>query len=44
LIDSYSKTEDDALLLLKADKTELIDSYSKAEDDALLALKLNIAD
>ncbi|KAA6396570.1 MAG: hypothetical protein EZS28_007903 [Streblomastix strix] len=48
---SYSKSEDDALLLLKADKTQLIDSYSKSEtyarddvytkseDDALLLLK-----
>ncbi|KAA6379326.1 MAG: hypothetical protein EZS28_025148 [Streblomastix strix] len=48
---SYTKDEEDALLLLKADKTELIDSYSKSEtyvrdevytkseDDALLLLK-----
>ncbi|KAA6404294.1 MAG: hypothetical protein EZS28_000180 [Streblomastix strix] len=36
---SYSKSEDDSLLLLKADKTQLIDSYSKSEDDALLLLK-----
>ncbi|KAA6378401.1 MAG: hypothetical protein EZS28_026072 [Streblomastix strix] len=42
LIDAYSKTEDDALLLLKADKSELIDSYSKSEDDALLLLKANV--
>ncbi|KAA6389251.1 MAG: hypothetical protein EZS28_015224 [Streblomastix strix] len=38
------QTQDDALLLLKADKTELIDAYSKTEDDKLLALKLNISD
>ncbi|KAA6356744.1 MAG: hypothetical protein EZS28_047729, partial [Streblomastix strix] len=31
--------EDDALLLLKADQTQLIDSYTKGEDDALLLLK-----
>ncbi|KAA6397555.1 MAG: hypothetical protein EZS28_006924, partial [Streblomastix strix] len=43
-IDAYSKTEDDALLLLKADKSELIDAYSKIEADELLALKLNISD
>ncbi|KAA6371884.1 MAG: hypothetical protein EZS28_032588 [Streblomastix strix] len=36
---SYSKSEDDALPLLKADKTQLIDSYCKSEDDALLLLK-----
>ncbi|KAA6388371.1 MAG: hypothetical protein EZS28_016100, partial [Streblomastix strix] len=36
--------EYDALLLLKADKTQLIDLYSKTEDDALLLLKANIAD
>ncbi|KAA6382794.1 MAG: hypothetical protein EZS28_021677 [Streblomastix strix] len=42
LIDAYSKTEDDALLLLKADKSELIDSYSKSENDALLLLKANV--
>ncbi|KAA6372024.1 MAG: hypothetical protein EZS28_032449, partial [Streblomastix strix] len=29
----------DALLLLKADKSELIDSYSKTDDDALILLK-----
>ncbi|KAA6369300.1 MAG: hypothetical protein EZS28_035173 [Streblomastix strix] len=28
---SYTKSEDDALLLLKADKTQLIDSYYKSE-------------
>ncbi|KAA6376025.1 MAG: hypothetical protein EZS28_028449 [Streblomastix strix] len=43
-IDAYTKQEDDALLLLKADKSELIDAYSKTEDDALLVLKLNISD
>ncbi|KAA6374697.1 MAG: hypothetical protein EZS28_029777 [Streblomastix strix] len=36
---SYSKSEDDALLLLKADKTQLIDSYTKTQDDALLLAK-----
>ncbi|KAA6399234.1 MAG: hypothetical protein EZS28_005235 [Streblomastix strix] len=36
---SYIKGEDDALLLLKADKTQLIDVYTKGEDDALLLLK-----
>ncbi|KAA6372230.1 MAG: hypothetical protein EZS28_032243, partial [Streblomastix strix] len=35
----YTKGEDDALLLLKADKTQLIDSYTKGEADALLLLK-----
>ncbi|KAA6375681.1 MAG: hypothetical protein EZS28_028791 [Streblomastix strix] len=43
-IDAYTKQEDDALLLLNADKSELIDAYSKTEDDELLALKLNISD
>ncbi|KAA6384693.1 MAG: hypothetical protein EZS28_019780, partial [Streblomastix strix] len=38
------KIKDEALLLLKADKSELIDAYSKTEDDELLALKLNISD
>ncbi|KAA6401506.1 MAG: hypothetical protein EZS28_002967 [Streblomastix strix] len=33
---SYSKSEDDALLLLKADKTQLIDAYSKTETNNLL--------
>ncbi|KAA6386551.1 MAG: hypothetical protein EZS28_017919, partial [Streblomastix strix] len=41
---SYSKSEDDALLLLKADKTELIDSYSKTEYDALLLFKADKTD
>ncbi|KAA6380172.1 MAG: hypothetical protein EZS28_024303 [Streblomastix strix] len=36
---SYTKGEDDALLLLKADKTQLIDAYTKGEDDTLLLLK-----
>ncbi|KAA6379703.1 MAG: hypothetical protein EZS28_024770 [Streblomastix strix] len=39
LIDSYSKTEDDALQLLKANVVDIVDSYSKSEDDALLLLK-----
>ncbi|KAA6402764.1 MAG: hypothetical protein EZS28_001709 [Streblomastix strix] len=39
LIDVYSKTEDDALLLLKANVADIVDSYSKSEDDALLLLK-----
>ncbi|KAA6401847.1 MAG: hypothetical protein EZS28_002624 [Streblomastix strix] len=39
-----SKIEDDALLLLKADKTQLIDYYSKSDDDALLLLKVDKAD
>ncbi|KAA6369837.1 MAG: hypothetical protein EZS28_034636 [Streblomastix strix] len=43
-IEDVGCCEDDALLLLKADKTELIDAYSKTEDDELLALKLNISD
>ncbi|KAA6331119.1 MAG: hypothetical protein EZS28_053421, partial [Streblomastix strix] len=43
-IDAYTKTQDDALLLLKSDKSELIDSYSKTEDDELLLLKANVAD
>ncbi|KAA6369512.1 MAG: hypothetical protein EZS28_034961 [Streblomastix strix] len=37
--ESYSQQQLDALLLLKADKTELINAYSKTEDDALLLLK-----
>ncbi|KAA6376778.1 MAG: hypothetical protein EZS28_027696, partial [Streblomastix strix] len=41
---SYTRSEDDALLLLKADKTQLIDSYSKSEDDALLLLKADKTD
>ncbi|KAA6355471.1 MAG: hypothetical protein EZS28_049002, partial [Streblomastix strix] len=38
---SYTKGEDDALLLLKADKTQLIDSYTKGEADNLLNNKAN---
>ncbi|KAA6355735.1 MAG: hypothetical protein EZS28_048738 [Streblomastix strix] len=38
---SYTKSEDDALLLLKADKTQLIDSYTKGEIDDLLNIKTN---
>ncbi|KAA6395139.1 MAG: hypothetical protein EZS28_009335 [Streblomastix strix] len=41
---SYTKGEDDAMLVLKADKTQLIDSYTKTEDDALLLLKADKAD
>ncbi|KAA6382060.1 MAG: hypothetical protein EZS28_022414 [Streblomastix strix] len=37
-----TKSEDDALLLLNADKTELIEAYNKIEVDALLDDKLNI--
>ncbi|KAA6395596.1 MAG: hypothetical protein EZS28_008878 [Streblomastix strix] len=37
-------TQDDALLLLKADKTQLIDAYNKTEVDDLLDDKLNISD
>ncbi|KAA6384490.1 MAG: hypothetical protein EZS28_019982, partial [Streblomastix strix] len=43
-IDAYTKTQDDALLLLNADKTELIDSYNKTEVDVLLDDKLNVND
>ncbi|KAA6353807.1 MAG: hypothetical protein EZS28_050666, partial [Streblomastix strix] len=39
-----TKNLNDALLLLKADKTELIDAYSKTEADALLDDKLNASD
>ncbi|KAA6396121.1 MAG: hypothetical protein EZS28_008352 [Streblomastix strix] len=38
---SYSKSEGDTLLLLKADKTQLIDSYTKGETDNLLNNKAN---
>ncbi|KAA6357876.1 MAG: hypothetical protein EZS28_046597, partial [Streblomastix strix] len=41
---SYTKGEDDAMLVLKADKTQLIDFYTKTEDDALLLLKADKAD
>ncbi|KAA6387253.1 MAG: hypothetical protein EZS28_017221 [Streblomastix strix] len=37
------RKKNDALLLLKADKSDLIDAYSKIEDVELLALKLNIS-
>ncbi|KAA6392650.1 MAG: hypothetical protein EZS28_011823 [Streblomastix strix] len=43
-IDACTKQEDDALLLLKADKSELIDAYNKTEVDAQLDDKLNISD
>ncbi|KAA6389859.1 MAG: hypothetical protein EZS28_014613 [Streblomastix strix] len=43
-IDAYIKTQDDALLILKADKSELIDAYNKTEVDALLDDKLNVSD
>ncbi|KAA6380634.1 MAG: hypothetical protein EZS28_023838, partial [Streblomastix strix] len=33
---SYSKSQDDALLSLIADKTQLIDSYTKSETNNLL--------
>ncbi|KAA6402022.1 MAG: hypothetical protein EZS28_002452 [Streblomastix strix] len=36
---SYYKSEDDALLLLKADKIQLIDSYTKGETNNLLNYK-----
>ncbi|KAA6402905.1 MAG: hypothetical protein EZS28_001567 [Streblomastix strix] len=35
----YSKSEDDTLLLLKADKTQLIDSFTKIETNNLLNSK-----
>ncbi|KAA6402482.1 MAG: hypothetical protein EZS28_001995 [Streblomastix strix] len=38
---SYTKSENDALLLLKADKIQLINAYSNSEDDALLLLKVD---
>ncbi|KAA6372156.1 MAG: hypothetical protein EZS28_032319, partial [Streblomastix strix] len=41
---TYTKTKDEALLFLKADKSEVIDSYSKTEDDALLLLKADKSD
>ncbi|KAA6356246.1 MAG: hypothetical protein EZS28_048227, partial [Streblomastix strix] len=44
LIDSYTKSEDGALLLLKADKSELIDSYTKTETDSLLDAKTDKTD
>ncbi|KAA6391991.1 MAG: hypothetical protein EZS28_012484 [Streblomastix strix] len=42
--ESYSQQQLGALLLLKADKSELIDSYSKTEDNALLLLKADKSD
>ena len=36
-IDTYSKAEEDALLALKADKTEIVDAYTKNETDAIAA-------
>ncbi|KAA6397573.1 MAG: hypothetical protein EZS28_006903 [Streblomastix strix] len=39
-----SQMDDDAILLLKADKAELIDSYSKIDTDEKLDLKTNVAD
>ncbi|KAA6394014.1 MAG: hypothetical protein EZS28_010465, partial [Streblomastix strix] len=44
LIDSSSKTEDDSLLLLKANVVDIVDSHSKTEEDALLLLKANVVD
>ncbi|KAA6380519.1 MAG: hypothetical protein EZS28_023955 [Streblomastix strix] len=38
---SYDQEQFDALLLLKADKTDIIEEYSKTEDDALLLLKVD---
>ncbi|KAA6387918.1 MAG: hypothetical protein EZS28_016555 [Streblomastix strix] len=38
---SYTKAQEDALLLLKADKTQLIDSYTKTETNNLLNNKAN---
>ncbi|KAA6404175.1 MAG: hypothetical protein EZS28_000284 [Streblomastix strix] len=42
--DINASIQDDALLLLKADKTQLIDAYSKTDVDALLDDKLNVSD
>ncbi|KAA6395605.1 MAG: hypothetical protein EZS28_008870 [Streblomastix strix] len=42
--ESYSQQQLDALLLLKADKSELIDSYSKTENDTLLDEKADKTD
>ncbi|KAA6385891.1 MAG: hypothetical protein EZS28_018582 [Streblomastix strix] len=41
---SYTKIEDDPLLLLQADKTDLIDSNTKSEDAALLLMKADKTD
>ncbi|KAA6387198.1 MAG: hypothetical protein EZS28_017274 [Streblomastix strix] len=38
---SYTKSDDDTLLLLKADKTQLIDSYTKTETNNLLNNKID---
>ncbi|KAA6376598.1 MAG: hypothetical protein EZS28_027873, partial [Streblomastix strix] len=38
---SYTKGEEDTLLVLKADKTQLIDLYTKGEADNLLNNKAN---
>ncbi|KAA6390649.1 MAG: hypothetical protein EZS28_013821 [Streblomastix strix] len=43
-IDAYTKSQDDALLLLNSDKSELIDAYSKTEADVLIDDKLFICD
>ncbi|KAA6373096.1 MAG: hypothetical protein EZS28_031378 [Streblomastix strix] len=40
----YNKSEEGALLILIAEKTDLIDSNSKSEDDILLLLKANKTD
>ncbi|KAA6383834.1 MAG: hypothetical protein EZS28_020642 [Streblomastix strix] len=40
----YIKSDDDEILILKADKTDLIDSYSKTEDDELVLLKADRID
>ncbi|KAA6362171.1 MAG: hypothetical protein EZS28_042302 [Streblomastix strix] len=42
--ESYSQQQLGALLVLKADKTDIIDSYSKIENDTLLLLKANVVD
>ncbi|KAA6387996.1 MAG: hypothetical protein EZS28_016475 [Streblomastix strix] len=42
-IDTFTKQEDDVLLLLTADKTELIEIQSKFEADVLLDDNLNIS-
>ncbi|KAA6399674.1 MAG: hypothetical protein EZS28_004807, partial [Streblomastix strix] len=39
LIEAYTKTEEDALLLVKANVVDIVDRYSKTENDALLLLK-----
>ncbi|KAA6355234.1 MAG: hypothetical protein EZS28_049239, partial [Streblomastix strix] len=42
--DSYSKTEDDVLLLLNANVADIVDSYFRTEDDALLLFKADKSD